>query len=48
MEYRPYPRGRIHKMSTLISYTKAAVYEITSDGPAFAKFYTFRGDTDEA
>ncbi len=40
--------GGIHKMSSLVIFMKADVYEVAADRSVFCKLYTFRGDNDEA
>lgn len=40
--------GGIHKMSSLVIFMKANVYEVAADRSVFSKLFTFRGDNDEA
>ena len=40
--------GGIHKMSTLVQLARAAAIDTTSQRVLFRKFFTFRGDNDEA
>jgi|SRR6516162_6121024 len=40
--------GGIHKMSTLVQLARTAAIDTTSQRVLFRKFFTFRGDNDEA
>ena len=40
--------GGIHKMSTLVQLARTAAIDTTSQRVVFRKFFTFRGDNDEA
>jgi hypothetical protein len=40
--------GGIHKMSTLVQLAQTAAIDTTSQHVVFKKFFTFRGDNDEA
>ena len=40
--------GAIHKMSTLVQHVQIAAIDTTSQRVVFRKFFSFRGDNDEA
>jgi hypothetical protein len=40
--------GIVHKMSTLVQQVRTAAIDTTSQHVVFQKFFTFRGDNDEA
>jgi hypothetical protein len=40
--------GIVHKMSTLVQLVRTAAIDTTSQRVVFKKFFTFRGDNDEA
>lgn len=40
--------GGIHKMSTLVQWTKAEMIDVRSSQIVLSKLFTFRGDTDQA
>jgi Protein of unknown function (DUF2380) len=40
--------GGLHKMSTLVQLAQTAAIDTTSQRVVFRKFFTFRGDNDEA
>jgi hypothetical protein len=40
--------GGLHKMSTLVQLVETAAVDTTSQRVVFRKFFTFRGDDDEA
>ena len=40
--------GTVHKLSTLVQYVGTAAIDATTQRVVFKKFFTFRGDNDEA
>jgi hypothetical protein len=40
--------GIVHKLSTLVQNARIAAIDTTSQRVVFRKFFTFRGDNDEA
>ena len=40
--------GIVHKMSTLVQLARTVAIDTTSQRVVFRKFFTFRGDNDEA